>query len=209
MDLTVVQDFDVLQNFDAEQNIENFVNSIYVKDSYTRGHSFRVAGYAKMLAKRLDKSDEECNLIYMAALLHDIGKIAISSQIINKADDLNEEEFEKIRKHPEGGARFLEMMKFATGIQDGARYHHERYDGKGYPYGLCGDDIPEIARIVAVADCYDTMTSFRSYKSCMDQPIVKQELWKGMGTQFDPQFAKLMISIMDSDVNYDLREKLS
>lgn len=190
----------------VDQCIETLAYTIDAKDKYTKGHSSRVAKYSRMMAQIIGKSELECRNIYLAGLLHDIGKISISDAIINKIGKLSESEMEQIRNHPENGAKILEKMKSLPFLQNGAKYHHERYDGKGYPMGLKGEAIPEIARIIAVADAYDAMTSKRSYRAAMDQITVKQEIWKGMGTQFDPLYAKVMISIIDSDYNFEMRE---
>lgn len=191
----------------VDQAIETLAYTIDAKDQYTRGHSFRVAKYSRMIAHLLGKSEAECREIYLAGLLHDIGKIAISDSIINKTSKLTDDEFEQMKKHPINGAKILEKMKTLPFLQNGALYHHERYDGKGYPFGLQGELIPELARIIAVADAYDTMTSNRHYRSAMEQAYAKQEIWKGIGTQFDPKFAKSMISLIDADTAYDMREK--
>ncbi len=190
-----------------DQAIETLAYTIDAKDRYTKGHSFRVAKYSRQIAKMQNKSEEECRKIYLAGLLHDIGKISIRDEIINKNGKLTKEEFEQIKKHPTKGGKILEKMMDFPFLQEGALYHHERYDGTGYPSGLKGEEIPEIARMIAVADAYDAMTSYRSYRNVMDQAIVKQEIWKGSGTQFDPFFAKLMISLIDADLDYDMREK--
>lgn len=189
-----------------DQSIETLAYTIDAKDRYTKGHSSRVAKYSRMICKVLGRTEEECRQVYLCGLLHDIGKISISGAIINKPGRLTDEEFSTIKKHPVNGAKILEKMRDIPYLQDGARYHHERYDGKGYPDGLKGENIPEIARIIAVADSYDAMTSYRSYRPVMEQAIVKQELWKGMGTQFDPLFAKVMISLIDADFKYEMRE---
>lgn len=191
-----------------DQSIETLAYTIDAKDRYTKGHSSRVAKYARMIGKVMGKSEEECRQIYLCGLLHDIGKIAISSAIINKPGKLTVEEYDLIKKHPVNGAKILEKMKDIPYLQDGAKYHHERYDGTGYPEGLASDAIPEIGRIIAVADAYDAMTSYRSYRPVMDQAIVKQEIWEESGTQFDPLFAKIMISLIDADIHYDMREKI-
>lgn len=191
----------------VDQCIETLAYTIDAKDRYTKGHSSRVAKYARLIAQLLGRSEEECRQIYLAGLLHDIGKISITDDIINKVGKLSEDEYAQIRKHPERGAVILEKMKGIPYLQNGAKYHHERYDGNGYPVGLKGEEIPELARIIAVADAYDAMTSYRSYRPMMDQGEVKQELWKGISTQFDPVFARAMISLIDADVNYDMREK--
>lgn len=189
-----------------DQSIETLAYTIDAKDKYTRGHSSRVAKYSRMIAFVAGKSEEECREVYLAGLLHDIGKISVDDLIINKPGKLTDEEFDKIKKHPSYGARILKKMKSIPFLQNGAMYHHERYDGKGYPSGLKGEEIPEIARIISVADAYDAMTSSRSYRDTMDQSVVKQEIWKGMGTQFDPLFAKVMISLIDADLDYKMRE---
>lgn len=191
----------------VDQCIETLAYTIDAKDKYTKGHSARVAKYSRMIAGLLGKSEEKKRQVYLAGLLHDIGKISIPDTIINKAGKLTDEEYEQIKKHPVNGAEILEKMKSIPYIKDGAKYHHERYDGKGYPSGLKGQEIPELARIIAVADAYDAMTSNRSYRNVMDQAMVRQEIWKGMGTQFDPMFAKIMISLIDADYKFEMREK--
>jgi len=189
-----------------DESIETLAYTIDAKDKYTKGHSFRVAKYSRMIAGLEGRSEDECRKIYIAGLLHDIGKISISGAIINKQGKLTDEEYEKMKTHPDKGALILEKMKSIPYIQNGAKYHHERYDGKGYPSGLKGDEIPDMARIIAVADAYDAMTSYRSYRSTMERNLVKQEIWKGMGTQFDPLYAKIMIALIDADPHYKMRE---
>lgn len=189
-----------------DQCIETLAYTIDAKDRYTKGHSSRVAKYSRMIALVAGKDEEECRQIYLAGLLHDIGKISISGAIINKDGKLTDEEYEKIKSHPLKGALILDKMKSIPYLQVGAKYHHERFDGRGYPTGLKGTEIPDIARIIAVADAYDAMTSYRSYRSTMDQCTVKQEIWKGQGTQFDPYYSKLMISLIDADPDYNMRE---
>lgn len=189
-----------------DQSIETLAYTIDAKDKYTKGHSSRVAKYSRMIAGLAGKSDEDCRQIYLAGLLHDIGKISIHDSIINKQGKLTDEEYNTIKTHPAKGALILEKMQYTPYLQNGAKYHHERFDGKGYPCGLKGLEIPDMARIIAVADAYDAMTSYRSYRPAMDQNLVKQEIWKGMGTQFDPFYAKLMIALIDADVNYEMRE---
>ena len=180
--------------------------AIDAKDSYTNGHSNRVAEYSVMIAKEVGKSKEECQEINLIALLHDVGKIGIPNSIINKNGKLTDEEFEIIKTHPVIGNGILSKISASPKLAIGAHYHHERYDGKGYPEGLKGEKIPEIARIIAVADSYDAMTSKRSYRDSMPQSIVRQEIEKGSGTQFDPQFAKIMLKLIDADKAYKLRQ---
>ncbi len=189
-----------------EQTAEALASAIDAKDSYTNGHSRRVAEYSTMIAKDAGKNDEECEKVYFAALLHDVGKIGVPINILSKKSRLTDEEFERIKQHPIVGGQILSSIRKSPWLSVGARYHHEKYNGKGYPEGLAGEDIPEIARIIAVADSYDAMTSNRSYRNAIPQYIVREELVKGMGTQFDPEFAKIMIHMIDLDTEYKMKE---
>ena len=189
-----------------EETAKALVNAIDAKDKYTQGHSARVAEYSMKIAEAAGKSREECRKIYYSALLHDVGKIGIPGMIINKRGALTEKEYETIKRHPTIGGRILSSITKYPFISTAARYHHERYDGTGYPDGLAREDIPEIGRIVAVADAYDAMTSHRSYRTIMPQSKVRAELIKGSGTQFDPVFAEAMIELIDRDKTYMMRE---
>ena len=142
----------------------------------------------------------------MMGLLHDVGKIGVPDAIINKNGRLTDDEFMAIKTHPSVGADILKNITDYPELMTGARYHHERYDGKGYPEGLSGEDIPEVARIIAVADTYDAMTSNRSYRSAMPQDKVRAEIERCSGSQFDPRFAAIMLKMMDEDVGYEMRE---
>ncbi|MBP5197744.1 MAG: HD-GYP domain-containing protein [Lachnospiraceae bacterium] len=190
-----------------EQTTSALAEAIDAKDEYTHGHSRRVAEYSDMIAKKLGKTGEECRDIYLAALLHDVGKIGIPDDIINKTDKLSEREFSLIKSHPVIGSNILERITMSPKLRDGALYHHERYDGLGYPNGILGKDIPEVARIIAVADAYDTMTSKRNYRDCLPQKRVREELVKGKGTQFDPEIADVMIKLVDRDTDYTMRQE--
>ncbi len=190
-----------------EQTSTALVNAIDAKDEYTHGHSSRVAEYSRKIAEMYGKSPAECDEIYYIALLHDVGKIGISERIINKDGKLTDDEYEEIKKHPVFGAQILRVITEYPDLYIGARFHHERYDGKGYPEGLKGEDIPEVARIISVADAYDAMTSKRSYRDTIPQQLVREEIVKGAGTQFDPKFAKIMQHLIDYDTEYDLKEK--
>lgn len=180
--------------------------AIDAKDAYTKGHSTRVASYSRELARRMGKSTQEMNDIYYIGLLHDIGKIGIPDYIINKPGKLTDEEYQMVKDHPKIGAEILENISEMPGISIGAHWHHEMYDGSGYPDGLAGDNIPEIARIICVADAYDTMTSKRSYRDILPQDVVKEEIVKGKGTQFDPVIADYMLAMMEEDPNYQMHE---
>lgn len=180
--------------------------AVDAKDRYTSGHSKRVAEYSRQIAQRMGKSVEEQNEIYQAGLLHDVGKIRIPEEIINKPGKLTDEEFQLIRIHPVTGYHILKGIDSNHKIAQGSNFHHERYDGKGYPNGLAGEDIPEIARILGVADSYDAMASDRSYRKALPQQVVREEIEKGKGTQFDPAIADIMLAMIDEDTEYRMRQ---
>lgn len=189
------------------QVVSSLASAIDAKDTYTNGHSIRVAEYSREIARRAGYDEKGLEDIYMMGLLHDVGKIGVPDAVINKPAKLTDEEFDIIKNHPVLGARILGNIKEMPSLQMGARWHHERYDGKGYPDGLAGEDIPEEARIIAVADSYDAMTSHRSYRKSLPQTIVREEIEKCMGTQFDPRFAKIMLEMIDEDSEYKMKEE--
>ncbi len=184
--------------------IRSLAYTIDAKDRYTSGHSQRVAEYSLEIAKRMNKSDEDQKIIYYAGLLHDVGKIRVSEAVINKPGKLSDEEFDQIRIHPVSGYHILKDIHDDERIGYGAKYHHERYDGTGYPNGLAGKNIPEIARIIGVADAYDAMASNRSYRKALSQDIVRSEIEKGKGRQFDPEIADIMLKMIDEDKEYKM-----
>ncbi len=188
------------------QTVTALSDAVDAKDRYTSGHSKRVAEYAKMIAMRMGKTSEEQDKIYRAGLLHDVGKIRIPAEIINKPGKLTDEEYNIIKIHPVTGHHILRGISDNNYIAIGAKYHHERYDGKGYPIGLAGDKIPEVARILGVADSYDAMASNRSYRDALPQEVVRSEIEKGKGTQFDPDIADIMLQMIDEDVDYKLKQ---
>ena len=189
------------------QVILTLVNAIEVKDQYTRGHSVRVAEYSREIARRMGKSEEEADSIYYIALLHDIGKIGISDDIINKPGRLTEEEYDVIKQHPVLGADILKDITELPDAVVGARWHHEWFNGTGYPDRLEGKKIPEAARIIGVADAYDAMSSKRSYREALSQQTIRSEIINGTGTQFDPVIADVMLAMIDEDAEYTMREK--
>lgn len=189
------------------QIVRTLSGAIDAKDTYTNGHSTRVAEYSKEIAKRAGLSEKIEDEIYMMGLLHDVGKIGIPDAIINKPAKLTDEEYSIIKAHPVVGANILKDITEFPKLSVGARWHHERYDGKGYPDGISGEDIPREARIIAVADAYDAMSSRRSYRDALPQAQVRAEVQKGKGTQFDPVFAEIMLSMIDEDTDYQMREK--
>ncbi|MBR5419785.1 MAG: response regulator [Lachnospiraceae bacterium] len=189
------------------QVVQSLAGAIDAKDAYTNGHSRRVAEYAREIATRYGYSDEAQNNIYVIGLLHDVGKIGIPDEVINKTSRLTDEEFAIIKTHPEKGAVILTNIRNMPNLVAGARWHHERYGGGGYPDGLSGEEIPEEARIIAVADAYDAMTSNRSYRNIMSQAEVRAEIERCSGSQFDPRFADIMLRMIDEDIEYNMREK--
>ena len=190
------------------ETAQALASAIDAKDKYTHGHSTRVAEYSRTIARIAGKSESECHYIYIAALLHDVGKIGVPNSIINKKGKLTDEEFSTIKNHPVIGKQILGNIKQSPYITDGAYYHHERYDGKGYPEKLVGTSIPDIGRIITVADAYDAMTSKRSYRNPLSQEVARHEIEKGIGTQFDPQYAKIMLQMIDEDKDYKMREQI-
>ena len=188
------------------QSMNTLSNAVDAKDYYTNGHSIRVAEYSRLLAQRLGLSKDRQEEIYYAGLLHDIGKIRVPDSIIKKEGKLTDEEYEYIKLHPVSGYHILKEISASSDIAIGAKYHHERYDGKGYPNGLEGENIPEIARILGVADAYDAMSSNRCYRKALPQDVVRAEMVKGRGTQFDPNIAGIMLDIIDEDKDYRLKQ---
>lgn len=186
--------------------VHSLADAIDAKDTYTNGHSGRVAKYSKEIARRYGYSEKAQGDIYMMGLLHDVGKIGVPDAVINKPAKLTDEEFAMIKNHPAMGSRILKNIKEIPALATGARWHHEKYGGGGYPDGLSGNDIPEEARIIAVADAYDAMSSRRSYRDVLPQEVVRGEIEKGKGTQFDPKFADIMLSMIDEDTEYTLKE---
>lgn len=190
----------------SKQIFEAIAKAIDVNDPYTAGHSRRVALYAKMIACRMDFSADEIDEIYYAGLIHDVGKLGIDNTIINKNGKLTDEEFEEIKRHPMLGYDILKDISVQGKFAEGAKCHHERIDGKGYPNGLKGDEISMLSKIIAVADAYDAMTSRRSYREVLPQEVVREQIISGSGTQFDPEVAKIMVEMIDADKGYKLRQ---
>ena len=180
----------------VNQSLETFAHAIDAKDQNTNGHSQRVAIYSAEIAKRMGMSDEEQEQIYYMGMLHDIGKIGIPDAILKKPGKLTEEEMQIIRNHPTIGGEILKDFTAIQGISDGARYHHERYDGNGYNEGLKGEEIPLAARIICVVDSYDTMSSKRVYKELHEENYILSELDQCSGKQFDPQIVPFMIEMI-------------
>ena len=171
------------------ESIETLRFTVEAKDTYTRGHSDRVAAYSVLIGQKL------------GGMFHDIGKVGISDNILQKNGKLTKEEYDEIKKHPVIGKTILSNAAIFKDIIPIVLYHHERYDGKGYPYGLSDKDIPFLARIVAVADAFDAMTTKRSYRPEMEIKHVRQEIKSKIGTQFDPVVATTFLDILNNDFN--------
>ena len=192
------------------QAITAIAKTVDAKDTYTRQHSTRVARYSREIAIRSGLFEgEEIDIIYRTALLHDIGKIGIPDSILNKPARLTDEEFKKMKEHTTIGAQILKDVTLIKDVDKGAKYHHERYDGKGYPQGIKGEEIPIVARIVGVADAYDAMTSDRAYRKRLPEEVVRGELEKGRGAQFDPVFCDIMLGIMDDKIEFPDEEEVN
>ena len=169
------------------ESIETFTGCIDAKDPYTNGHSNRVAEYTKLIADEMGYEGEELDKVYYVALLHDCGKIGVPDNILGKPGRLTDEEFEIIKSHTTHGSQILSHFKSLPDVNEGARFHHERYDGKGYPEGRKGEDIPLIARMICVADSFDAMNSNRVYRKKLTKEEIVLEIEKNRGTQFDPK----------------------
>ncbi|MCR4715352.1 MAG: HD domain-containing protein [Treponemataceae bacterium] len=181
-----------------EQTLKLFANTIEAKDKYTSGHSARVSFYVKELAHRMGLSKQDQQNIYYMAIIHDVGKIGISDSILSKPDILESNEMDIMRTHAAKGGEILADFGSLPGAASVVRHHHERYDGKGYPDGLKGEEIPLFSRIISVADGYDAMTSDRCYRKKLPMSMVREELIANSGTQYDPKVVKCMLDIMDS-----------
>lgn len=180
------------------RTIRTVAGTIDAKDEYTGGHSTRVAEYAVRLARALGKTEEECRNIHYIGLMHDIGKIGVPDVILNKNGKLVQDEYSLMRLHTTIGCEIIGDIDTVPGLREGVLYHHEWYNGKGYPVGLKGKEIPEIARILCLADSYDAMTSNRVYRRRLSDEEVRKEIERCSGTQFDPDLAKIFISLLDS-----------
>ncbi|WP_198153271.1 HD-GYP domain-containing protein [Thermotalea metallivorans] len=172
------------------ETIKALANAVEAKDKYTIGHSYRVADYAVGIAEHMGFRQDTIDRIKTAAILHDIGKIGISDSILNKPGKLEDNEYFVIQKHPEIGAKILSEVDFLGDVSKIIKYHHERFDGKGYPEGLQGAEIPIEASILSVADAFDAMTSDRPYRKAMDQSTAMNILLKEAGVQFNPIVVK-------------------
>ena len=199
--LIVTVRYDRIHSHDMEiisQAIGTFSKFIDSKDKYTNNHSYRVAGYSRMVAKRLGLSESECEDIYYIGLLHDTGKIVIDDKILNKPGRLTSQEYEIIKSHTTKGADILKDFSAIKNITVGALYHHERYDGKGYPAGLAGEEIPLVARIICVCDAFDAMSSTRIYRAQLEDDKIIEQLESNKGKQFDPEIVDVFLKCIEN-----------
>lgn len=177
------------------------------KDTYTKGHSDRVSYYAAALARHMGRDEAYCEQVRMAGLFHDVGKLSIPDRILLKDGKLTDEEYAVIQTHPRNGVEILSALSQFRPILPGVLSHHERYGGGGYPEGLRGTDIPEMARIIAVADSFDAMTSDRQYRKSLGFRYAMEELERGCGTQFDPEIARAFLAMAGDRAFWDRAER--
>ncbi len=180
------------------ETIQTLRFTVEAKDSYTRGHSDRVSEYSVLLGKYLNLSEEDLHLLKVGGLFHDIGKIGVPDSILLKTAKLTDDEYSEIKNHPTIGAHILSNATIFEKALPIVKHHHERYDGHGYPSKLVGEAIPYLARIATVADSFDAMTSRRTYRDSLPIDIVKQEIEKNKGTQFDPNITDVFLDILNN-----------
>lgn len=180
------------------ESMETFANFIDAKDPNTKGHSVRVAHYSRLIAEKLGMNEDECQDIYYIGLLHDCGKISIPQEILMKPGRLTDEEYSVMKSHSQKGFQMLENFTSIASIGEGAYSHHERYDGRGYPRGLKGEEIPLIGRIICIADAFDAMNSKRCYRDKLDRDVIISELEKNRGVQFDPDITDIFLGMIES-----------
>jgi|SRR5579872_4135306 len=174
-------------------------DAIEARDPYTRGHSARVAELAVLLGEALGWAVDRLEILRLGGLLHDVGKLAVSSHVLTKATPLEPDELAAIKRHPVAGAKLLEPFPSVRDALECVLFHHERWDGTGYPTGRAGGDIPIEARVLAVADAYDAMTTARPYRRARSPFDARREIARNAGTQFDPMLAVLFVELWDAD----------
>ena len=182
----------------SNETILSIANAVDARDKRTGRHSLRVAVYSMLIAAELGFDGEELENIRQIGLLHDIGKIGVPDSILNKPAKLTEEEYSIMKSHVDIGGEILKDFTHIKNVADGAKYHHERYDGSGYNCGLKGEEIPLTARIIGLADAFDAMTSNRVYRTAMPMSKVVKELKNGKGTQFDPALVDILLELINS-----------
>ena len=183
------------------ESIETLRFTVEAKDPYTRGHSDRVSEYSVLIGKQLNLSDEDLKTLQIGGLFHDVGKIGVPDSILLKTERLTDDEYSEIKNHPAIGAHILSNATIFKNIIPIVKHHHEKYDGTGYPGKLKGEDIPLFARIAAIADAFDAMTSKRTYRDSLSLDIVKAEIQRCKVTQFDPHLADIFLDILNNNYN--------
>jgi len=181
-----------------QQTVAGFAQALEESDLYTRGHSERVAVYSEILARGLGLPDAEIRRVVQAGVMHDVGKIGVRYDMLNKPGKLTPEEVAVFRQHPEKGKRILEPVPCLHGLIDGCWCHHEWFDGGGYPRGLSGQNIPLVGRIVSIADAYDAMTSDRAYRRALPHEVAIGEIERCAGTQFDPELSEAFVKLIEA-----------
>jgi HD-GYP domain-containing protein (c-di-GMP phosphodiesterase class II) len=189
-----------------QQTVAGFAQALEESDMYTRGHSERVAVYTEILARGLTLPDPEIRRMVQAGVMHDVGKIGVRYDMLNKPGKLTPEEVAVFRQHPEKGKRILEPVPCLHGLIDGCWCHHEWFDGGGYPRGLSGQNIPLVGRVVAIADAYDAMTSDRAYRRALPHEVAIGEIERCAGTQFDPELSEAFVKLIDA-YRAEMRER--
>ena len=191
------------------ESIQTLRYTVEAKDTYTRGHSDRVSEFSVLIGTYLNLPEADLDTLKIGGLFHDIGKIGVPDSILQKEAKLNDDEYSQIKQHPNIGVHILSHAKIFQNILPIVAHHHERYDGKGYPSRLAGENIPYLARITAIADSFDAMSSKRSYRDSLPLNVIKEEFRKNAGTQFDPNLAKLFLDILENhfDEIKEIQEK--
>lgn len=183
------------------ESIETLRHTVEAKDTYTRGHSDRVSEYAVLIGKKVGLNDDELKTLQIGGLFHDIGKIGVPDAILQKNAKLTDDEYSEIKNHPSIGAHILSSATIFKDMIPIVKHHHERYDGHGYPSQLTGEDIPYLARITAIADTFDAMTSKRSYRDSLPMETVISEFERCKGSQFDPELTDIFLDILKNNFN--------
>lgn len=191
--------FDKDISYISDDELDSVDNALELKDQYTKEHSDRVSAYSVLIGKKLGLSDDDIKSLQTAGLFHDIGKNEIPDSILSKNSKLSDDEYSKIKNHPSVGAHLLGNNEDLKDIIPIVEHHHERFDGSGYPNNLKGEDIPYLARIVAIADTFDAITSNRSYRNALPLDVAKDEILKCSGTQFDPDISKAFIDALENN----------
>ena len=194
-------DAELLKEKDFLERIQILRNTVEEKDKYTLGHLDRVSDFAVLIGKKMGLSEVELQKLKIGGLVHDVGKVSIEDSILFKDSKLSDEEYTKIKQHPGIGVEMLKKQEIFQNIIPIVKYHHERYDGKGYPEKLVGEEIPLLARVTSVADAFDAMSSKRTYNSLMNVEAIKQEFRVNRGIQFDPVATDAFLDILENNID--------